>query len=849
MSNPILLDPTILEGNLKLFFKSHSPETIKFDSLDLSSIDFCLTNQGELNLFKKENGKAVYFHSQDGAFAEAKQLIQSISFAQEKAVFIYGIGLGYYYEVLKDWLKKDPSHCLLFLEDDLRVVYRFLQTEKAAEILKHPQVFFKAFNKPGEFDWGKFRAEFDWFFWAFAPRMPYLFIALRLYIEEIDKREFLQLLHGQFAINLSDKNEYITFMLELGPKREILNLYQNIHLIDESYNGHEMRGAFEGIPAIICGAGPSLSSQFEILKDLENRAILFAAGSGLNALSAHGISWHFAGGLDPLPAQPGRMRTNSAFMIPLFYIDGYSHEAFLIHHGPKIHLRWKYQYNITDWFMEQLGIPVKEDVGTGVSTPEFCMEIARAIGCRPLIFAGMDLAYTSSSRYSLGVRAHPLDKEEEKKQIKDISQGDLKLPGISGKEILTKWKMVLEGGRYSEFALTHPEIPIFNATEEGLPLVGIQNISLKEVEKTYLNASYDIENLIHAAIQSGFDPSLHDEAVQKVLKRWSASLEKCLDYYESAFKNGVDLEEAITQEPAYQYFLKELSKTYDYTTYLERHLFKNDVEIERKKQAFLIETINLHLKTLEKCFEKTPGTNSIPSSLIQEHASESFVCSEPLEKKKFYYSDGSLKGESHYLNGHLHGLSTVYSREGNILGQSIFINNKREGKTVQYYADGKIYSIQHFLEGKRHGTQTYFYPQGSIKAQIPYVKGTLDGRVALYYQNGQQKRELHFIHGNLNGLEREWDENGALRIEILYAHNNPAISAKQWHPNGQLAKEYVYHGDPDNYDYYEWDQNGVLIQKYLFQPTNLEDEYEMKSQLLKNQVHEILEKLKKFRGL
>lgn len=842
-TNQMKTDLELYQKNLDLFYQTHSKENLCLESIDPASVQFCTTLKGEPNLQKNEKGEVVYYHSQAGALEESKELFRNIFLLKANALFIYGAGLGYYYDGLKEWLDSAPFHYLIFLEDDLRVVRRFLETEKATEILTHPQVVFKAFKRPGEFDWGKFRKDLDWIFWAFA-RTPFEFFCHPLYL--IENNEFANLLYGQIGMNLNDRAGYLYFNLERYIQVDIPYLYQNFLHIDGSYNGQELYEEFKDIPAVICGAGPSLAKQINDLKDLENKALIFAAGSALNALNAHGVEAHFAGGIDPLKAQISRMRTNFAFMVPLFYADCYSHESFLLHHGPKIYLKAKFHYPIHEWFLEQLSLSNQKEINLGRSTPGFCLNVASALGCNPLIFAGMDLAYTSSKRYTEGIQSHPLDDPEEKKMIKDVSEGRIKIPGIDGKEIYTKWAWVQEGGGYSEYALGHPEKQVFNSTPEGLPLVDIPHLSLKQIESKYFGESYDLLNFIHASIQNASLGLADKTKAREILKRWSSSLQNCRDHYAGEYEEAVQEGSALGQEPAFRFFLKKLGEAFDFTTYLEKRIAKDEEAIARKKNRFITDVIDSHIKTIEACLnEPEPAELPLAAIVEKQGTCPDNISNANLKKKTYYYKNGSVKGESHFSEGILEGPSTFYSSTGLILGQSTFSDGKREGKTFQYTKDGKVDSIQNFLHGKRHGKQSYFYPKGNLKAEINYAEGALDGAAILYYPNGFLKRELHFSKGNLHGIERLWNPAGALISEVKYENNLPVDRAREWHPNGQVAKEFVYYESPEKYDYYEWDPNGKLIKKNVYLSSELVEDYAKKSELLKKQMEDVLAKIKK----
>src|SRR5436305_190801 len=80
-----------------------------------------------------------YLHSKEDPLAEAIRWASTINLSAINTIFVYGLGLGYYYEPLKAWLKGNDNY-LIFIEDDPEIITHFLSQERASEMLKSPKV-------------------------------------------------------------------------------------------------------------------------------------------------------------------------------------------------------------------------------------------------------------------------------------------------------------------------------------------------------------------------------------------------------------------------------------------------------------------------------------------------------------------------------------------------------------------------------------------------------------------------------------------------------------------------------------------------------------------------------------
>src|SRR5262245_4251992 len=70
---------------------------------------------------------------------EEKELLE-IHLKEAEVFYFYGIGQGEAYAQASDWLKKNPSRRLIFLEDDLEKYSLFLHSRDAGKILEDGQV-------------------------------------------------------------------------------------------------------------------------------------------------------------------------------------------------------------------------------------------------------------------------------------------------------------------------------------------------------------------------------------------------------------------------------------------------------------------------------------------------------------------------------------------------------------------------------------------------------------------------------------------------------------------------------------------------------------------------------------
>ncbi len=586
----------IFKENLDFLHKLDTKLAYKLMSTDPADLQLCRTKKGELNLSRTYEGKTYYYHSIADAQAEADQWFAQLDLNNDKVLFIYGIGLGYYYQAAQKWLKQDSEHAIVFLEEDPGVIYRLLETELGGKILRDPQIQLFFFQ-----DLVEDKALFNELSWTFVD-LPFAFSCLKLY-EEVNS-EGVSKLHHKLSFVLVEKSVFAEEYLKYGVVF-YRNFYRNLLELPNSYLGNGMFGQFENVPAIICGAGPSLDKQIDTLQNVKDKALVFAGSSSLGALVPKGFIPHFGAGVDPNQGQHPRVELTAPYKVPFFYRSRLFNLALKSVTGAKIYLTGAGGYDAADWFENELGIegtPIEE----GHNIVTFCLEIAKALGCNPIVLVGLDLAYTNKTTYSQGIIESLKLVPQDWLPGEDFASRPVMKKDIYGQPTETLWKWINESEWISDYAGKNPELNIINATEGGIGFEGVTNQTLKEATGKF-RVIPDLKEQISQEIKANSLSNITREQVVAAMQKMQASIERSIvlldqlitatDHLAKKIENNESypqkletprislLETDIQDEPAYIYILNIFNEVYIlYHNRDIRHLQSVKNEITQKER-------------------------------------------------------------------------------------------------------------------------------------------------------------------------------------------------------------------------------------------------------------------------
>lgn len=422
------------------------------------------------------------------------EFLKPFDIGKADVVIIFGLRMGAPYFQLKDWLHEKPNRKIIFIEEQFAY---FIANSPHVSLLKDPQVFLEN---------------------QFVPeKYPFHRVEI-LGLTSAKKLNALRKITLAHALHQDRLHGYQPFR----------NFMQNVKQFPHSFYANALKDKFRDVPAIVCGAGPSLQKAIPALKKLADRALIIAGGSTLAALSSQGVPIHFGIAIDPNLEEYRRLKNSFAFDTPLLYSTRVHPDVFQTCSGPFGYLRSGIGGILEVWMEEELRLLdplIGENLSSeSISVTSICVAFAQYLGCRTICLSGVDLAYTNQKRYADGVCADVDNSFQEIDAEKSAADRILRRKNRKGQWIHTAVRWVMEAAALSHFAKKHPEIRWINTTEGGLK---IQGIPYQEICELNFPQIFDLKTRITQEIAKA-PMSTHAEKIEEL----KTSLDRVIQHLE-----------------------------------------------------------------------------------------------------------------------------------------------------------------------------------------------------------------------------------------------------------------------------------------------------------------------------
>lgn len=443
---------------------------------------------GQLTMYAINADSEIALHSTYDPAREATDLVNGV-IGDGKRNYYVVLGMGMGYAVEKLLAEDDQDSKILVLEPFTGAVRKAFEVRDFGNILNDRRIVL-CLGRDINTALALFLSRYEL---AFCRGVGFMELPARKRLPSDGYfAEFLERLKG---IIITTGGNLQTLMTMAWTYQR--NTMSSLRYVVQSPPVRMLFGKFQSKPGIIISAGPSLQKNIDQLVNVRDRAVLIAVDTSLKPLLNAGLEPHLICTGDPQEANWKHLRgaqTKTSYLVaePMTYplsIESFKQRLFIASYGDKV-MQWIHKY-----------IP---DVGNTLcwgSVATMAFDLARKMGCDPIIFVGQDLSFPGGRTYVKGTYF-----EEEEKQDMSVEAFEKKhvtytLTDIYGQPVKTNRQMFAYKEWFrTEFARTSARI--VNATEGGILKEGCEIMPFKDAVDKYLAEEFDAEEIIKKAAQS-----------------------------------------------------------------------------------------------------------------------------------------------------------------------------------------------------------------------------------------------------------------------------------------------------------------------------------------------------------
>lgn len=130
----------------------------------------------------------------------------------------------------------------------------------------------------------------------------------------------------------------------------------------------------------------------------------------------------------------------------------------------------------------------------------------------------------------------------------------------------------------------------------------------------------------------------------------------------------------------------------------------------------------------------------------------------------WYFTSGSVKRRTNYVNGIEEGPQITFYESGNKFVELYKRGGQTDGEVLEYYENGQIRRISSFCNGVQCGEVREYYPDGVVSKSWHLENGLINGFLTEYNEGGQKKRVYEFASGISSPYSIDYDEKGVAVI-------------------------------------------------------------------------------------
>ncbi len=481
------------------------------------------TGTEHFNLFTgTETGQIVFYETHD-PLRTAKTYLEGLKIKFAPFVVFMGLGLGYHLDYfLKNLSDAWGTKEIIIYEKDMDLFRLALSVADFRDILRHPHLHF---------------------FVGGDPESSFVELRTNIFTQELYDLRSLKIIPLPASLALDPsyykratetiKKAACQVMIMVGNDAfdSLLgfeNMFENLNYIFANPGINQLSGPFEGKPAVLVAAGPSLNKNMHFLKGLRNRALIIACDTALIPLMKKGIKPHFVCSLERTPGTELYYSgiedfTDVSLVAPAVLmpetIDAFKGKKYVIYR----------QYPYFDWLEDEKG-----SVVCGLSVANLAFKTLTYLGCDPIILVGQDLSYAEDG--DTHVDGNIFGTRDEGLLAKPM----IELEANEGGTVKSERAWELTKLHYEEDIDSYHGTCI-NATVGGARIRGAERMTFREAIDRYCQQPFYPQNIMdetHEEYRRTLDMKKRLERVYDKSLETGAVIDKTIEDFEDALEEA-----------------------------------------------------------------------------------------------------------------------------------------------------------------------------------------------------------------------------------------------------------------------------------------------------------------------
>jgi hypothetical protein len=441
---------------LKKYFPDFYKKAV---TTDYACNDLQISSVNQENLLLQSPSCRCFLHSSYDVDREMEELFRDTD-DPEQILIIFGLGMGH----CLDYIRKQHIRYrqVLILEPFNNIFREMLKIRDLGSLLRKKDVSIIIFN-----DTRKIMPNIIGQVMA-SKKVKFLYhLSYRSVFAEIYQE-----------ISRLFINEKQAFTANTATIDRFLNEWtenQLISLAKKQAAASCLYGKFKNMPAVIISAGPSLEKRIDEIREIGDRALIIAPGTGARICREKGIGAHIGTATDSQKHEASLFKDSAIKVLA----GSYRLHPEVDRVFPHRILRMNLHNDLIAHYCHRYFDRPFDIINDQASVSSVAVELAVRLGCDPIILVGQDLCFYDNKMHA---------GDEDNSLSKTLQAQIQEARDIYGEKVHTYSSFLVIRRDMELINLKYQGTPkIINATEAGLGIPGVENQKLRDVMNRYVS--------------------------------------------------------------------------------------------------------------------------------------------------------------------------------------------------------------------------------------------------------------------------------------------------------------------------------------------------------------------------